>query len=320
MHRIEKGVQENLTDSVKKRVKNHQNNFVKLFNARYHEMLPSLIVYIDDKTSIDFFKVEVLLNNMYDVVLGMASNGKIQILGYSNKRRTTENPTDILYYNLLKKEDILFTIPESLIPENMKEISHLDDCKTGNFTVIRNKALNYVSDSQIIQHYTSELSEIVTSRYSLSMQAKILTFFIGFDENDTDVEKLVNDLYNGSPFVKAGKWFDPEEQIYKFDGSNVASNFAELKREYQNKISELNNMLGINSLAVDKESGVSNIEANSSKPYVTSVANIKLSSRQHALDKLNKRFHLDIKVMYNDEVESEFREIEKLGVEEGGEL
>src|SRR5699024_6386751 len=87
-------------------------------------------------------------------------------------------------------------------------------------------------------------------------------------------------------------------------------NFQELKREYQNKISELNNMLGINSLAVEKSSGVSDSEAKSNRAFTTSNANIYLDSRNNGLFKLNKRYDLEIEAMYNDEVISEFQEIE----------
>ena len=70
-------------------------------------------------------------------------------------------------------------------------------------------------------------------------------------------------------------------------------------------------MLGLNSLAVEKSSGVSDTEANSNRAYTTSNANVYLDARNNALKKLNKRFDLQIVSMYNDEVLSEFAEIER---------
>src|SRR5699024_12202923 len=101
------------------------------------------------------------------------------------------------------------------------------------------------------------------------------------------------------------KLFDPEEQIYHMDNDNIAQNFQELKREYQNKISELNNMLGINSLAVEKSSGVSDSEAKRNRAYTTSNANTYLDARNNGLKTLNKRYNLEIEALYNDEVLSE---------------
>src|SRR5699024_4314974 len=120
--------------------------------------------------------------------------------------------------------------------------------------------LNYISDSEVIHHYTMELAELVLSRYSISMQAKINTFFMG-ESNDSTINQIIDDLYNGSPYIKVNHLFDPKDNIFTIQNENLATNFQELKREYQNKISELNNMLGINSLAVEKSSGVSDTEA-----------------------------------------------------------
>src|SRR5690606_17634866 len=127
---------------------------------------------------------------------------------------------------------------------------------------------------------------------------------------DETLNDLISDIYNGNPYVKATKLFDPQEQIYHMQNVSVAGNFKELKNEYQHKISELNNMLGMNSLAVEKESGVSDEEANSNRAYTTSNANIYLDARNHGLVRLNKRYGLDIHASYNDEVVSEFQEME----------
>ena len=73
-----------------------------------------------------------------------------------------------------------------------------------------------------------------------------------------------------------------------------------MKREYQNKISELSNFLGVNSLAVDKESGVSDTEAKSNRGFTTSNSNIYIRGRE-PFKKLNRRFNLNIFPYYDDE-------------------
>src|SRR5699024_7699304 len=109
------------------------------------------------------------------------------------------------------------------------------------------------------------------------MQVKITTLFLG-EPNDETLNPIIADVYNGNTYILWSKLFDPEEQSYHMDNDNIAQNFQELKREYQNKISELNNMLGINSLAVEKSSGVSDSEAKSNRAYTTSTANIYLDA------------------------------------------
>ena len=198
-----------------------------------------------------------------------------------------------------------------------KEISYDDGCQTGNFVVLRNKLVNYVNDREIINHYVDELAEIVLSRYSISMQVKISTIFLG-EPNDESINQVIENLYNGMPYIKGSLLFDPHEQIYHVDNAGMAQNFQELKREYQNKISELNNMLGINSLAVEKSSGVSDEEAKSNRGYTTSNANIQLDGRNSGLKRLNKRYNLNLEAVYNDEVASELQELhEEIDLKEG---
>lgn len=302
-------IDKELSLELKERIVQHRSRFRELFKARYNEMLPSLIKYRNSKSvSIDFMKLEVALRNGYDVVIGETLRRNIQVIGFATSKLTKNNPADLFSDTSLKTGDITFVIPKHLRMTAYQEITNDDECQTGNFVVLRNKNLNYVDDRIILDHYIDELAEIVLSRFSISMQVKISTVFIS-EANDESVTKMISDLYNGDPFIKATKLFDPEEQIYPMKNEGLSQIFPELKREYQNKISELNNMLGINSLAVEKESGVSDTEAESNRSFSTSNANIYLDARNNGLQRLNKRYGFNIEAMYNDEVVSEFEEL-----------
>lgn len=302
-------IEKELGKSLKEKVVNHRDRFIGIFKARYMEMLPSLIKYKNGHTvSVDFMKVEIALRNGYDVVVGETKNRNIQVIGYATSKKTTGNPEDLFSTNLLRHGEINFIIPDYLKLPYYKEISHTDECQSGNFVVLRNKTINYVSDVNILNHYVDELAEIVLSRFSISMQVKITTLFLG-EPNDETLLQIISDIYNGNPYISATKLFDPDEQIYHMNNEHIAQNFQELKREYQNKISELNNMIGMNSLAVEKSSGVSDSEAKSNRAFTTSNANIYLDSRNNGLFKLNKRYDKEIEAMYNDQVVSEFQEL-----------
>lgn len=310
-------IDKQLNKTLKEKVIHHRDRFTQLFKARYLELLPSLIKYKGSQSvSIDFMKVEVALRNNYDVVIGETRNGTIQVIGYATTKKTTGNPADLWSTDKLRHGDIKFVIPKYNQLDYYVEISNDDHCKTGNFVVLRNKVLHYTSDLKILEHYVDELAEIVLSRYSISMQVKITTLFMG-EPNDQTINEIISDIYNGNPYIKGSMLFDPEEQIYHMKNEGIAQNFQELKREYQNKVSELNNMLGMNSLAVEKSSGVSDTEAKSNRAYTTSNANIYLDGRNNGLEKLNKRYHLELQALYNDDVESEFNELENEEFEEG---
>lgn len=310
-------IEQTLSGTLKDRIVSHRKRFITLFKARYLELLPSLIHYKNSQfTSIDFLKVEVALRNDYDVVIGKTRNDSIQVIGYSKSSYTKGDPKNLWAKNTMRHGDIIFLIPEHLQLKYYKEITEEDKCESGNFVVLRNKTLHYLNDYSIIDHYVDELAEIVISRYSISMQVKISTLFLG-DPNDESLNKLITEIYNGNPYIKGSELFDPEDQIYQIKNEGMAQAFQELKREYQNKISELNNMLGMNSLAVEKSSGVSDTEAKSNRAYTTSNANIYLDARNHPLKKLNKRFGLSLEASYNDDVISEFSDLAKEEMKEG---
>ena len=141
------------------------------------------------------------------------------------------------------------------------------------------------------------------SRFSLIMQSKFAKVFKS-DINDETVNHFITQLFNGSPFIKTDGYFDAVDDIIELDSDYVVNALSEMKREYQNKISELSNFLGINSLAVDKESGVSDTEANSNRSFTTSNSNIYLRGRE-PIQMLNKRFELDLQPYYDDESTSQ---------------
>lgn len=317
MYDFADGISKELNKHLKDKVVIHRDNFVRIFKARYLELLPSLIKYQNaGQTSIDFMKVEVALRAGYDVAIGETKNNNIQVIGFAKSKQTSSNPVDLFSTKSLTGQAIDFVIEKQYRMPSYKEISYLDSCESGNFVILRNKALNYSNDYAILDHYIAELAEIVMSRYSISMQVKITTLFLG-NVGDETLSQIISDIYNGNPYIKASKLFDPKEQIFHVNNENIAQNFQELKREYQNKISELNNMLGMNSLAVEKSSGVSDEEAKSNRAFTTSNSNIYLDGRNPALEKLNKRYGSTIVAMYNDEVVSELTELaEQEGSEE----
>ena len=309
-----KSLENELNVKLELKVVNFRNRFARLFLLRYMEMLPQLIVYKHGyTTSIDFLKLEIGLRDNLDIAIGKAKNGKIMILGYATSTNTLSEPKNFFthYTNTLTKKDIIPIVGVDLLPDKLEEITLKDNAQTGNFIIVRNKALNYINDREIIDHYTMQLAELVASRFSVTIQAKVITFLKG-QIGDETINQIAEELYNGSPYSKVSEYFDPNDQIIKMDNATIAGNLTELKREYQNVIGELNSMLGINSVGVDKTSGVSDIEALSNKSYLTGNANIYLSPRQDAFNLLNKRYNTDIEVVYNDQIASEMQKLEMI--------
>lgn len=308
------GVEVELSQEISRRVIEHRDRFRRLIFNRFVEFLPLLINYTDrDKTGIDFIQLEQALRQGYQVVVGKARNDQIMILGYIQTQYYKSSSDYLNSFNFpferrLNEKDITYVIPEYLRPDYALEIQNFDSCKSGDFIVLRNKPVNLNNDYEVIQHYCDELAEIILSRFSLIMQSKFSKIFVS-DINDETVNQFITQLFNGAPFIKIDGYLDPEEDIIDLGSPNIVNALTEMKREYQNKISELSNFLGINSLAVDKESGVSDAEANSNRSFTTSNSNIYLRGRQ-AFEMLNRRFANDprygfsIKPFYDDEATS----------------
>ena len=308
------GVKSELNVDISRRVIEHRNRFRRLIFNRFVEFLPLLINYTDrDKTAIDFIQLETALRSGYQVVVGKARNDQIMILGYIQGQYYKSSNDYFKNFNFnferrLNEKDITFVIPEYLRPTQALEIQHYDNCTSGDFIVLRNKPVTLNNDYLIIEHYCDELAEIILSRFSLIMQSKFSKIFIS-DINDETVNQFITKLFNGSPYIKIDGYLDPEEDIIDLGSTHITTALTEMKREYQNKISELCNFLGINSLAVDKESGVSDTEANSNRSFTTANSSIYLRGRE-PFDMLNKRFSQDgrynfnIKAYYDDEAVS----------------
>lgn len=290
---------QDLPRELSRKVVEHRNGFYHFFIGRYLESLVNIFQY--NIQPFDKSRVEIALRNGYGVAFGKNANGSDVVLGYINNNAFAyNNPDMFLKPRRYTGKDITYTIPNALIPERAKtgkflEIWNNDNGNTGDFVVIWNKQLNLTNDYHIIEHYAEELAEIVASRYSLIMQAKIQTILTG-DPDDQTLNQMISAIYNGNPFVRLAKTFDIEDNLITINNTDLANNLAQLKIEYQNKIAELNAMFGVNVLAVDKESGVTASEANGNLGFVTLNGNIWLESRQKALDLYNHRFNTNYKV------------------------
>lgn len=303
-------IEQSFKEKIKQRVVTHRNRFYKLIYNRYAEILPFTISYenIDERFKVDLIQLESMLRHNYNVAIGEDVTGDIVILGYVNS-----NNKNNFYYNYLPKtytkKDINFIINEAYILPIYNQLNQFN--KNGNFIVIQNKVYNYINDYEIIEHYAEEIAEISLSRFSLILQAKVMTFFRG-DLNGDDLEEVIDDLFNGAPAIKTSVQFDVNENIIRFDNGNITSTLTELKREFQNKLSELNSMLGLSSLGVDKESGVSDEEAQSNASFKKSNENIYLFARNNALKYLNERYKMDIQAEFSENMVKELSSLERL--------
>lgn len=310
-------IEPSLNEKVKKRMTSHRNAFYRFFKNRYREFLPVVIGYegLED-TKIDPIQLEIWLRQGYGVAVGETTRG-VMILGTVPRQSQLYTLGTNYSVSPLTSADVNYFISDKIRVKN-KEITYHDGFESGNMVVIYNKPYNLTNDFEIIDIYSERIAEIALSRFSIYMQAKISTVIRG-EVDDEDVEQITSDLYNGAPFIETTMMFDPDESILSINSSQeVISALPELKREYQNNIAELNNILGLTALGVDKASGVSDIEAQSNKAYQKANSNVYLKSRNEKLKLLNEKFGLNMKAEYADEIATDLSSLEKVQALDGG--
>ena len=310
-------IEQSLDEKIKMRMTTHRNSIYCFFKNRYREFLPVVIGYENlNATRIDPIQLEIWLRQGYGVAVGETTRG-IMILGTVPRQSQIYTLGTNYSVSPLTSKDVNYFISKKIRVKN-KEITYHDGFKSGNMVVIYNKPYQLTNDFEIINLYAERIAEISLSRFSIYMQAKISTVIRG-EADDEDVEKITDDLYNGSPFIETTMMFDPDESVLSINNSQeVISALPELKREYQNNIAELNNILGLSALGVDKSSGVSDIEAQSNKAYQKANSNIYLKSRNEKFKLLNEKFGLDIKAEFSDEIASQLSSLEKIQILDGG--
>ena len=313
----DKALDMELSDALSTIIINHKKRFIDTQKIRYKEIMPVLIGYEnaidtigDTKIRINTVKMEVMLRNNYRPVIGENKQGTWVLLGYLQSFFYKENLENFFIVDKIDKKDVHFIISDELIPDELEELTFENGAETGNCVVLQNKVINMQSDYNFIDHYIDEMAEIEISRYSIVMQARINTFLTG-DRNDQTVNEVIRAIYNGDPFTKVTGEFDPRDRLYAHQNTAIGSMLTELKREKQNKVSELNNTIGIQSLGVEKSSGVNEVEAKSNQAWTNSNANIYILGRQTPFDLLNIKTGGRIRAVYNDVVAGQFIEQQK---------
>lgn len=302
------GVKTPVKDEIFKLVVDHKEQWKEETRRRYYEILPCLMKHKGSEWSgVDISYLERLLksDSVYGVAVGVNSMGIVTILG---KIKTYDK--ELERYTRLTEKDIEWLIPQEYRPETCEQIWRLDDCKSGNFVVFRDKCYKKVNDKLFIKNRVSVMGEVELSRFSLIMQAKFQTFFKG-NLDGGDLEDIIAEFMSGYPVIDVGTKFDEMINIFHIENPELAANLSLMKDEANNLLSELNAWLGINSLGVDKASGVSDSESNANTPFVSANSDIYIPGRQEPWDDLCKNLGKPkVEVGYNANLVKELEEID----------
>lgn len=282
------------------KVSNFRKRTFDIMMSRVTEVVPQLLYYENLPPSLSSSHIERLLRlGWNDIVIGEDITGQVIVLGV-----VIAYEVNFLGYPLAKQIQWIPELKKQMLPKNKyKQITPYS--KDGNYVVIRNKYnKEFFPELEIIEYYTEHLAEIKATRFSLSLQAKAITYFKGTDpENNERVKKMVDAFFNGDPAITLDSNLSDKEIIGTIaSASMIPQLMIQNKDEYNNVLNEMYSMLGIQNLGVDKAAGVSKMEASSNDGFLSAVANIGINARQDGFNLANEKWGYNIKVGYNNDI------------------
>lgn len=301
-------INNNLQEKLENRLIRYRDNSYHMFLGRYIENLLSLFVYYSDvdlklKYDFDYNDLEFLLRYYSSAVVGVSSD-KIVVLG-------SVNDINVNY---------VYNKPRVYANKLRLNIDYLDtgykNYQFDYYVSCYNRKLDYISDINIIKHYAELYAETDLSIFSATMQSKITTFLQLSDIDNEDGNELIEKLYNGSGYIKTSELFNVERQIKQYNpiNSDLISN---LHRNMELIVNALNTYIGIESLGINKESGVSDIEAQSNSSIKQAHQNSYLFSRLQFLELIKKLTGLVIKCEVSTESLLTLSSMERKEIEDG---
>lgn len=297
------GVEISQKDKATQMIIRQRNAYRKIIFNRYHEIILNIRDYINVPVSFNKLKCEYFLRSGMAVAVGKDALDNFQLLGTVNDTNTVTNAFTPYANKRLTGKDINFVIPKNLIPfdlKNYQEITELDNAQTGDFVILRNKPFTFTNDMAIVNFYADRLAELMASRLSLILQAKVTSVIPVENGNSEDADQIAANLLNGAPYLIMNKdRMRLKDMVVTIGDSSIPERIKTLKTAFNDEQNELNNMLGINTVGVDKASGVSDKEADSNNDYVTSTTNMYIRGVQHGLDLYNTRFNKKMYVYMN---------------------
>lgn len=306
-------IESELYNKLSERMYTYRNSFYNITLQSYNELLLSIITYeFDNNFNIDSLTLEYLLRYYGNAVIGLCRDNKFRVIGYVTDYNNFFNKQS----TQLTKNSITFLTQKELLVDDYKEITYNHK---GNFVVLTNKPLfiNNLSDFKIIESYVTKLTEIEVSEFSLVQQARVNTFLRG-QADDEDVNELLKNIYNGSPYLLVTENLIPEDMVISVDGVKVTSSFKELKNMKNSTRNEINEYFGIDTAGVSKESGVSQSEIDSNNDYLGVRLLTYLDARNNKLNLIKRYYGYECHAISNPQSSKMITDVAKYNEKKSG--
>lgn len=153
-----------------------------------------------------------------------------------------------------------------------------------------------------ISIWARELADIIRVKQINRYHMRMPVIMTGAQERKFDMENVVKQMGQGEPIIIGTDGMDNiEVKVWSTDIEFIGER---LQAEYENTWNNVYRMLGIRNLPFKSERRIEDEVLSDRKPSELSALSA-LECRREAVEKLNRRFGLDVKVVLNSDIQSQ---------------
>ena len=163
-----------------------------------------------------------------------------------------------------------------------------DDC-----VIIENNIFRVPTDD-FVMFYVNKLAEAERTMDVNIKSVKTPTIFACDDKDVLTFKRIFQQVDGNVPAIYADRGINLDSiQVYKTDAKFLCNELMDYKKTVEN---ELLTFLGVNNVAIDKKERVNVEETNSNNELIENFADLQLSAREKACEKINTMYGLNVSV------------------------
>lgn len=162
----------------------------------------------------------------------------------------------------------------------------------GTFVTFRNKQTwNNVpaTDMGRVEFFAMELANIASLARSVRLKMKT-PYLVATRKGQVSQSAVMSAIRGGEEVIQISENLDVNELVQVLRLDVPVDYLPRLKDEFNNKLSEMLTMFGINNIGVDKKERLVSAEAEGNNQLINASGNVYLDSRLEAIELLNLRF------------------------------
>lgn len=291
-----------------------ENQYLNIYRDYLHNLLVNLITYEGAPITLDVHYIEFVLRTFGYCRIGAFDKDNVFVL-QADGRKANTNPQvgafgflqDALDYkvpNPRQEGHTLYQLMRGSLDEIKAQLAHSDE---GCYLVLSNK-YNYFYggmgstfvDDALIERVAKTLAKIKATAVFNMEQMKVP--FVGFSTNKNLTSKnLWANINQGMPFVEVDSDVDDINRVVQVMNLQIPNFLPQLKDAWNNEMSEMLTMLGINNVGVDKKERLLANEVDANSQLIEASGNIYLDARNNQLQMLNYVLGTNIKAKFNQD-------------------